>query len=726
MDTANFVRNEEMALRKRRQSVALLNLRLSVAGTSFADLRTSGIAKVNGKDDDLILKVLSKFDEDSIHMNDSRMSRIFVDSGTGMVDEGQNLKEKHAHRDSVFWTYFLVIPIIFTHCVATRMQFVYGGLYGREGLGLSNALAIMGVGFTAMGRATAPSLLLRFFKKPHLFMFLNFTTLLGCAGLFLIPVIGGRENFNSIGKLNEDVESTSVGTILYFYLTMYIQGLAEVLSGWDSMMRFEMRTWTLDNQQIAFRASFVSIALGSASAFFCSSLLFDSFGLYGVAWFGVGIGVFNVIFPSTYIFFRWKEFDQWREVGDKKRSDATRRSQPFMQIIKMDNLCEPSEEKRLSTCKLKFIDTSTRNSTVGNRRISSFFRREKYSRANSTLPTEVKYAEARNFFEYKTLLQHQTSRRIVKNFSTLLKSTTGPSKERLSQTSHDDILAAFDPNLLLTHTKHIDWPKKFQKQIHVFKWYCILGLALGSMMISAQFAVYTLYLTDVFNVSPAYAGASMAIGEISGMVTLLISIYLGNKQAKQLNAKEDSSKGNVMTTASTGEEVAQESDLLKLLKSPFLLLQIPSMFVLMCFTAVIPLYVLGFAKPKEGVEESLWCVGLYLALISAVFIGIVNGLMHATTIEMTALLLPEDLFDEAVAWGYTMRRITNVLVIFAATFLYELNEHAVYLTIASLYLLSIPISAYILAFYIKCMPWQKRNVVFESFNTADLCILGDE
>lgn len=720
MDTANFVRNEEKTLRKRRQSLALSNLRQSVTGTSLAELRTSGIAKVNGKDDDLILKVLSNIDEESIHMNDSRMSRIFKDSGTGMVDEGQKLKEEQARRDSVFWTYFLVIPIIFTHSVATRMQFVYGGLYGREGLGLSNALAIMGVGFTAMGRATAPSLLLRFFKKPHLFMFLNFTTLLGCAGLFLIPIIGGRENFNHIGKLNEDVESTSVGTILFFYLTMYIQGLAEVLSGWDSMMRFEMTTWTLVNQQIAFRASFVSIALGSATGFVCCSWLFDSFGLYGVAWFGVGIGVSNVIFPSTYIFFRWKEFDQWREVGDKKRSEALRRSQPFMQIIKMDNLCEPSDDMRLSTCKLKFTDTSTCNSTVGDRKFSSFSRREMYSRASSTLTTEVKYADARNFFEYKTLLQHQTSRRIVKNFNTILKSATGPSKERMSQISNDDIITAFDPTLLLTHAKHIAWPKDFQKQIYVLKWYFILSLALGSMMISAQFAVYTLYLTDVFNISPLYAGTSMAIGELLGMVTLLISIYLGKKQTKQLIAKEDPSKGSIMANASTGEDVAQESNLLKLLKSPLLLLQIPSMFVLMCFTAAIPLYVLGFARPPKGVEESMWCVGLYLALISAVFVGIVNCLMHATTIEMTAMLLPEDLFDEAIAWGYTMRRITNVLVIFAATFLYELNPHAVYQTIASLYLLSIPISIYILTFYIKCMPWQKRTVVFESFNTADV------
>ena len=86
---------------------------------------------------------------------------------------------------SRFWTYVLAIPIIFIHGIATRMQFMYGGLYGRDGLGLSNAAAILAVGCTAAGRATAPPAAAAVFQQP-LFLHVpefNHTAWVRCHGL---------------------------------------------------------------------------------------------------------------------------------------------------------------------------------------------------------------------------------------------------------------------------------------------------------------------------------------------------------------------------------------------------------------------------------------------------------------------------------------------------------------------------------------------------------------
>jgi len=710
--------NDDKARRKGRQSIALRSLRDSVAG-GFSALKTGGHDEV----DELVVKVLKAIDqeaeaeeaEEALHLE--KLSTRGVPSSR---ETEQEIQQRAELRISQFWTFFLAIPIIFTHGVATRMQFMYGGLYGRDGLHLNNALSILAVGFTAMGRATAPPLLSRFFgtPKPWLFMFLNSATLIGCSMMFLIPYVGGRENFNELGNLKGD-QPGSVGTVSFFYFSMYIQGLAEVLSGWDMLMKFEMRKWVPEKQQLAFRVSFVSIALGSATAFAASAWLFEHFGLMGCAYLGVSSGAFNVVFPGIYLYRRWDKFIQWRAGGNKKRSVASRRSQPLMKIINLDEDGGDSSGEmnlRKSTRKLKFKKSDLSASTHS--ALSSM--RENEPRRVS------EYVPPRNYFEFQKQLQHQTAERLVNNFMTLKDRTRGFMKEQLSKLESEDVLAAFDPNLLLTHSAHIHWPKDFHKQIFVMRLFCIISLALGSAMISSQFAVYVLYLVDVWDVPVVFAGTSMAVGEISGMFTLLISIALEKRQARKATAEGKEAESAMAVRASTystpeeKERLAKSGNWRRLLKKPTLVLQVPSMFVVTCVAAVIPLGLLGSLSPTET-EDDLdddapvsWTAKLIIALCSGVGVGIVNCVMHATTIEMAAMLLPEDLFGAAVAWGYSFRRLTNLAVCLLATGLYSINEHSVYQFIACVYAFSVPASIYVLAVYIKCMPWQKREVVFET------------
>ena len=49
-----------------------------------------------------------------------------------------------------------------------------------------------------------------------------------------IPFVGGQEKFDEDGALKEG--TADLGTILFYYLAMYVQGLAEVLSGWDGKL----------------------------------------------------------------------------------------------------------------------------------------------------------------------------------------------------------------------------------------------------------------------------------------------------------------------------------------------------------------------------------------------------------------------------------------------------------------------------------------------------------
>ncbi len=722
--------NGALVRSKARQSIALRNLRGSVAG-GISNLRGGRHDEV----DDLVVKVLKAIDDEADAQAEEEALNLEKLSMRGNVPSSRmselQLQKRTELRVSQFWTFFLAIPIIFTHGVATRMQFMYGGLYGRDGLNLNNALAILAVGFTAMGRATAPPLLSRFFGNPYLFMFLNSATLIGCSMMFLIPYVGGIENFNEVGNLEGD-EPGSAKTVSFFYFSMYIQGLAEVLSGWDMLMKFEMRKWEPEKQQLAFRVSFVSIALGSATAFAASAWLFEHFGLMGCAYLGVSSGAFNVVFPGIYLYCRWEKFSIWRAGGNKKRSVASRKSQPLMRIIHLDDdgREDTSEEMRKSTMKLKLKTSSVNSSTRS--AISST------SALNKNEPRVVsEYVPPRNYFEFQKQLQHQTAERLVNNFKSLKERTRGFMKEQLANLQNDDILAAFDPNLLLTHSAHIHWPKGFHKQIFVMRWFCILSLALGSMMISSQFAVYVLYLVDVWEVPVVFAGTSMALGEISGMLTLLLSIYLEKRQAAKASSEEegDNKRASTYTSEEEKEKLSTGGTWRNLLTHPTLVFQVPSMFVVTCIAAVIPLGLLGTLKPPQSDELDLgaeeepdlenfsWSAQLIIALSSGVAVGIVNCVMHATTIEMAAMLLPEDLFGSAVAWGYSFRRITNLMVCLMATGLYSLSEHLVYQVIATVYALSVPGSIYVLAFYIKCMPWQKREVVFETTLEGELADL---
>mmetsp|Transcript_23388 Transcript_23388/g.35441 ORF Transcript_23388/g.35441 Transcript_23388/m.35441 type:complete len:155 (+) Transcript_23388:78-542(+) len=90
-----------------------------------------------------------------------------------------------------------------------------------------------------------------------------------------------------------------------------------------------------------------------------------------------------------------------------------------------------------------------------------------------------------------------------------------------------------------------------------------------------------------------------------------------------------------------------------------------------------------------------------------------NCVMHSTTIEMCSRLLLDDLFGSSVAIGYSVRRVVNVSVCLLATLLYSLSEYAVYQAVALFYALSVPVSFYFLASYLKCMPWQKREVILD-------------
>merc|ERR1711974_188979 len=99
--------------------------------------------------------------------------------------------------------------------------------------------------------------------------------------------------------------------------------------------------------------------------------------------------------------------------------------------------------------------------------------------------------------------------------------------------------------------------------------------------------------------------------------------------------------------------------------------------------------------------------------MGGIAVGIINCVMHATTIEMSALFLLDDLFVSAGTFGYSIRRIVNLAVCLAATLLYSLSEYAVYQAVALLYFLSVPVSVYVLAYFVQCMPWQNREVFLE-------------
>jgi len=338
----------------------------------------------------------------------------------------------------------------------------------------------------------------------------------------------------------------------------------------------------------------------------------------------------------------------------------------------------------------------------------------------------IDYVEPRNYFEFQSQLQFQTSERIVNNFRKICRKTGDYMQEQMNKLTNADILAAFDPTLLLRESTHIDWPKSFAMQIGRMKWFCILSLALGSTMISSQFAVYCLYLVDVWKVSAVFAGTSMALGEISGMLTLLVSIYLEKRQSEN-NEEEMNTHDSVLVTSTIEQKKEERTGWQNLIDQPSLIFQVPSMFTVTCFLAVIPLSVLSFVRPDRGgldqedyedlpseitSDAGTWPVGLWCALASGVTIGIVNCLMHATIVEMTALLLPEDLFESALATGYSLRRITNLSVCLISTLLYSANRYSVYLMVMLVFLLFVPVSLYVLAIYVKCMPWQKREVIF--------------
>lgn len=705
MDTDCFVRSEQRAQRTKLMRATLEGLRTTLGADELNHIRSSVIAA--GID----IEGASKDNQDEI---DNLVEKVMGELGDdGIRDEDESLSD--AKDSSFFWTYFLAIPIIFTHGVATRMQFLYGSLYGRDGLHMSNGLAILAVGMTAAGRSTAPPLLLRNFQKPWVFVLLNATTLIGSTAMFLIPVVGGRDNFDENGLLKEGVP-TSVATIVFYYFVMYIQGLAEVLSGWDVLMKFEMKKWSPDRQQLAFRASFVAIALGSSTAFYLSTALYESYGLYGCAYLGTVVGILNLLFPCFYLARRWGVFTSWRQDNVKERAKLCRKSGGLMKMLNLDEYEYKTERttywRRQSTQQLEFMKSSTTKS-------SEAIAEDEEKEGSVVVKNEeaedkkyVHYVKPRNHFEYQEQLQHQTAERIVKNFLKLTRhnsASMGELKNSSQDLTREDILKAFNPSVLLTHSDHINLPAKFAKKNKTLKWFCILALALGSTMISSQFSVYTLFLVDVWNVSPVFAGTSMAIGELAGMLVLMLSILFEKTKSNRSDEDEKEEKGSNQGACGT------------LLKNPGLLLHVPSKFVVCCAVAVIPLALMGFVKPPAGIEDmdisisgvSSWPPGLIVALLSSIAIGVINCVMHATTIEMSALILLDDLFASAVAIGYSIRRIVNLSVALVATLLYSLNEFAVYQTVAFLYFLSVPVSVWILQFYVKCMPWQKRDVILD-------------
>uniref|UniRef100_A0A7S2HSK5 Uncharacterized protein n=1 Tax=Helicotheca tamesis TaxID=374047 RepID=A0A7S2HSK5_9STRA len=416
---------------------------------------------------------------------------------------------------------------------------------------------------------------------------------------------------------------------------------------------------------------------------------------------------------------RWGGFSSWRTCNNKERLRLCKRSSSFMKILHLDSLgCKDEEddnEKELGESKRD----SSRNLSQSTRKLklvesSSDVVLDDDSKTNRTFGH---YLEPRNHFEYKQQLQHQTSERILKNVRRLsLGDSSGMLSDRCKDLVPDEILRTFDPTVLLKHTKHIDWPAWCEKEIKVVKWFCILALGLGSTMISSQFAVYTLYLVDVWNVTPMYAGASMAVGEIAGMFTLLFSVVL----------RKTKSKAKKVQTIDQAPKRESTIGWQSLFRRPFLLLQVPSEFVVCCALSVIPLALMGFLRPPSNIDDivitsiSSCPPGLIVVLLSGVLIGIINCVLHSTAIEMSSCLLLDNLFGSAVAIGYSIRRIVNLSVALLAMLLYSLSEYAVYQAVALFYALSVPVSFYILACYVKCMPWQNREVILDEDPKKDI------
>ena len=615
------------------------------------------------------------------------------DDGDHTTDEDEEGGKKAAS----WWTFMLTVPIMFTYVVATRMQFIYVSLYGRDGLHLNNALSILAIGMIAGGRATAPPLLARYFHTPSLLLVLTSTTLVGCVGMLLIPVIGGRANFNQDGMLRNDDDTATVGTIAWFYCTMYVQGLAETVGGWDVLIKFETRQGSPARQQLAFRRSFVATALGSATAFFVTSYLYSNWGLYGCILLGTVTGALNIVFSVLYVACRWKSYAAWRDAGDQKRTRDSKTTSPLMRVLQIDGLDADKRTRRTSIKRSSTSSTSTRQLTFKSHRninLTMMLEQKKQGEENrgsrslmidnnsgsknnhppngisSIRTTTTRYTRPNNYLEFRKQLEHQTAERIDTNLNNIRNKTPqGSIQERLMQVPNTQLLAVIDPSLLLSHSQHIRWPDHFQKQITVMKWFCILALSLGAMMISSQFAIYSLYLHDVWKVSPVFAGTSMAIGELSGMITLMASIYWDtNKISKKksvstndgdnITSNDEGNKKNndcrhrrtSITTLGTVVVKDQKSDVgigrnssccSKCLRTPSLLLQVPSMFVMCCLAAVIPLSLLGFVKPQYDNEEQFeeeekllgtsnvsdWPTGLYFALLSGILIGLVNSVL---------------------------------------------------------------------------------------------------
>lgn len=111
-----------------------------------------------------------------------------------------------------------------------------------------------------------------------------------------------------------------------------------------------------------------------------------------------------------------------------------------------------------STRKLKFVEENERRSKV---KSSTHTNSGYFSVTPSQVRPSVDYLEPRNYFEFQQQLQHQTAERLMTNIQQLKRQSTGFVKEQMSKIKSADILAAFDPTLLLTHSEHIHWPEGF-------------------------------------------------------------------------------------------------------------------------------------------------------------------------------------------------------------------------------------------------------------------------
>jgi len=179
-----------------------------------------------------------------------------------------------------------------------------------------------------------------------------------------------------------------------------------------------------------------------------------------------------------------------------------------------------------------------------------------------------------------------------------------------------------------------------KQHVLVYKYFTPFLLSAGAVMITTDFTVTALYWEDVWNTKPVVCGSLFFIGEIGGFLVLSI---LKRKCVRNR----------------------------KLSKQPALIV----LAAILGLFAVSPLAFGGFiANLMTG--NGSWM--FYVDAVGTVLISIANSMLHTSGIELMVLLLPNELFQNALTRGYVLKRFVNSLFGISFAFLFGISPHSPY------------------------------------------------